>query len=62
MLFRSDQRQFVLDNGLTERHARAVLRLPENRRSEALITIAKRKMNARATDCLLYTSEMRISL
>ena len=46
----ADQRQFVLDNGLTERHARAVLRLPENRRSEALITIAKRKMNARATD------------
>ena len=36
-----DQRQFVLDNNLTERHARAVLRLPENRRSEALITIAK---------------------
>ena len=27
-----DQRQFVLDNNLTERHARAVLRLPENRR------------------------------
>ena len=24
----ADQRQFVLDNGLTERHARAVLRLP----------------------------------
>ena len=45
-----DQRQFILDNGLTERHARAVLRLPENRRSEALIMIAKRKMNARATD------------
>ena len=39
----ADQRQFVLDNGLTERHARAVLRLPENRRSEALIMIAKRK-------------------
>ena len=35
-----DQRQFVLDNGLTERHARAVLRLPENRRSEALITLS----------------------
>ena len=34
----ADQRQFVLDNNLTERHARAVLRLPENRRSEALIT------------------------
>ena len=51
-----DQRQFVLDNGLTERHARAVLRLPENRRSEALIMIAKRKMNARATD--LYIDQL----
>jgi ParB family chromosome partitioning protein len=40
----------VLDNNLTERHARAVLRLPENRRSEALITIAKRRLNARQTD------------
>ena len=30
----ADQRQFVLDNGLTERHARAVLRLPENRQAE----------------------------
>ena len=46
----ADQRQFVLDNNLTERHARAVLRLPESRRSEALITIAKRRMNARQTD------------
>ena len=45
-----DQRQFVLDNNLTERHARAVLRLPENRRSEALINIAKRRLNARQTD------------
>ena len=45
----ADQRQFVLDNNLTERHARAVLRLPENRRSEALITIAKRRLNARQT-------------
>ena len=49
-------RQFVLDNGLTERHTRAVLRLPENRRSEALIMIAKRKMNARATD--LYIDQL----
>ena len=39
-----------LVNNLTERHARAVLRLPENRRSEALITIAKRRLNARQTD------------
>lgn len=53
----TDQRQFVLDNGLTERHARAVLRLPENRRSEALITIAKRRMNARQTD--LYIAQCR---
>lgn len=45
-----DQRQFILDNHLTERHARAVLRLAENRRSEALIYIAKHKLNARATD------------
>lgn len=52
----SDQRQFVLDNNLTERHARAVLRLPENRRSEALITIAKRRMNARQTD--LYIEQL----
>ena len=51
-----DQRQFVLDNGLTERHARAVLRLPENRRSEALITIAKRRFNARQTD--LYIEQL----
>ena len=51
-----DQRQFILDNGLTERHARAVLRLPENRRSEALIMIAKRRMNARATD--LYIDQL----
>ena len=46
----------IRENGLSERHARAVLRLPENRRSEALITIAKRKMNARATD--LYIDQL----
>ena len=52
----ADQRQFVLDNNLTERHARAVLRLPENRRSEALINIAKRRLNARQTD--LYIEQL----
>lgn len=52
----ADQREFVLKNQLTERHARAVLRLPENRRSEALINIAKRRMNARQTD--LYIEQM----
>ena len=46
----------IREIGLSERHARAVLRLPENRRSEALITIAKRKMNARATD--LYIEQL----
>lgn len=51
-----DQRQFVRDNGLTERHARAVLRLPENRRSEALIHIAKGRLNARQTD--LYIQQL----
>ena len=33
-----DQQKFILDSRLTERHARAVLRLPENRRSEARST------------------------
>ena len=51
-----DQRQFVLDNHLTERHARAVLRLPENRRSEALIYIGKHRLNARAAD--LYVDQI----
>ena len=45
-----DQQKFILDNRLTERHARAVLRLPDNRRSEALIYISAHKLNARATD------------
>lgn len=52
----ADQQQFTLDNGLTERHARAVLRLPENRRSEALLYIAKHRLNARATD--VYIDQM----
>ena len=45
-----DQQKFILDSRLTERHARAVLRLPENRRSEALIYISAHKLNARAAD------------
>ena len=51
-----EQQQLCTANHLTERHARAVLRLPENRRSEALITIAKRRMNARQTD--LYIEQV----
>ena len=47
----ADQRQFVLDNSLTERHARAVLRLPESeQRSRALAQFVKKKMNARQAD------------
>ena len=46
----------IRENGLSERHARAVLRLPENRRSEALINIAKRRLNARQTD--LYIEQL----
>lgn len=51
-----EQQAYCIANGLTERHARAVLRLPENRRSEALINIAKRRMNARQTD--LYIEQL----
>ena len=40
----------ILCSYADDRTARAVLRLPENRRSEALITIAKRRLNARQTD------------
>jgi ParB family chromosome partitioning protein len=51
-----DQRQFILDHHLTERHARAVLRLAEERRGDALTYIAKHKLNARATD--LYIDQL----
>ena len=51
-----DTLRALRDGGCTERHARAVLRLPENRRSEALINIAKRRMNARQTD--LYIEQL----
>ena len=49
----TDQRQFVLDNGLTERHARAVLRLPESRRTAALEKIARDKLSVREADRLV---------
>lgn len=48
--FTPEQQQFILNSALTERHARAVLRLPENRRSEALLYIVKHRLNVRATD------------
>ncbi len=47
----SDELQaFTLENGLNERHARAVLRLPADKRGQALAEMAKRKMNARTAD------------
>lgn len=44
------QQAFVVENGLTERHARAVLRLPESRRDKALIYMARNNLSARAAD------------
>ena len=49
----ADQRQFVLDNNLTERHARAVLRLPEAARTPALEQMAAKGLNARQADELV---------
>lgn len=44
------QQAFVVENGLTERHARAVLRLPEHRRDRALSYMARNNLSARAAD------------
>ena len=49
----ADQRQFVLDNNLTERHARAALRLPESRRTPALEKMARDKLSVRQADKLV---------
>ena len=46
-----DQQQLCLEKGLSERHARAVLRLPEGEsRSMALSVMAQNGMNARQAD------------
>lgn len=45
-----EQQQYCLAAGLTERHARAVLRLEPERRSPALEQMAKQGMNARQAD------------
>ena len=46
-----EQQAYCIANGLTERHARAVLRLPESeQRSRALAQFVKKKMNARQAD------------
>ena len=46
-----EQQAYCIANGLTERHARAVLRLPESeQRSRALAQFVKKRMNARQAD------------
>jgi ParB family chromosome partitioning protein len=44
------QQALVLKSGLTERHARAALRLPPASREKALCAMAARRMTARAAD------------
>ena len=44
------QQQFILEHGLSERHARCVLRLPPEQRTRALAMIARKKMTVRAAD------------
>ncbi len=50
-----EQQQFCLAAGLTERHARAALRLPPERRSAALEHIARQGMNARQADAYIQS-------
>lgn len=50
------QQHYILDNALTERHARSVLRLPEKDRMPALEHMARYKMTVRAAD--LYVEQL----
>ena len=45
-----DERRFILDHSLTERHARTLLRLDKEARREAMERCAKRKMNVARTE------------
>lgn len=47
------QREKILALGLTERHARALLRLDDNQREEALRVIERQKLNVDETDRLV---------
>lgn len=49
----NEQQQLCAANHLTERHARAALRLPENRRTAALDKMARDKMSVRQADKLV---------
>lgn len=48
-----EQQQLCTGGGLTERHARAVLRLPESRRTAALEKMVRDKMSVREADRLV---------
>lgn len=43
------------DTGLTERHGRALLRLPEDRREEAIAHIVEQRLNVAQTDAYIDT-------
>lgn len=51
----TEQQQLCIANHLSERHARAVLRLPESRRTAALEKIARDGMSVREADKLVET-------
>ena len=51
----TEQQQICTANHLSERHARAVLRLPENRRTAALEKIARDGLSVREADKLVET-------
>ena len=50
-----EQQQLCTGGGLTERHARAVLRLPESRRTAALEKMVRDKLSVREADRLVDT-------
>ena len=57
----ADQRQFVLDNGLTERHARALLRLhDEEMQMHVIQIIVQQNLNVKATEDLVERTISRM--
>ena len=51
--FSEDERAFLIDHGLTERHARTFLRLDGQSRRDAMERCAKRRMNVARTEELV---------
>lgn len=50
-----ETRSKITEYGLTERHARALLKLPEERRCEVVETVHNRNLNVEATERLIET-------